>query len=97
MLEKILNNPAMMQFQAMQQSMQMLNPLANPMINPMAFNNPMMYNTLQPNGIPNPQMNFMPQMINPSMNMMSPQSNMLATSRASSTANQKILNESELC
>jgi hypothetical protein len=93
----MLNNPAIMQLQAMQQSIQMLNPLANTMINPMAFNNPMIYSPLQPNGISNPQINFMPQMINPSVNMINPQNNILSTSRASSTANPKILNESELC
>ena len=93
----MLNNPAIMQLQAMQQSMQMLNPLANSMINPMGFNNPMIYSPIQANGLPNPQMNFMPQMINPSINMINPQNNILSTSRASSTANQKILNESELC
>lgn len=93
MLEKMLNNPAMMQIQAMQ----MLNPLANQMTNHLAFNNPMMYNPLQQ---PNQQMNFMPQMMSPSMNMMNsqnfmPQNNVLTSSRASSN-NQKILNESEL-
>ena len=85
----MLNNPAMMQIQAMQ--------MLNPMVNPLAFNNPMMYNPLQANGLQNPQMSFMPQMINPALNMMNPQNNMLSTSRASSAANQKILNESELC
>jgi hypothetical protein len=80
----MLNNPAMMQIQAMQ--------MLNPMVNPMAFTNPMMYNPLQANGLQNPQMNFMPQMINPNMNMMNLQNNMLSTSRASSTVNQKILN-----
>jgi hypothetical protein len=94
MLEKMLNNPAMMQIQAMQ----LLNPLANPMVNHLAFNNPMMYNSLQANGMPNQQMNFIPQMMNSSMNAANSQNNlsqnnMLAISRASSN-NQKMLNES---
>lgn len=92
----MLNNPAMMQIQAMQ----MMNPLANPMMNPhMGYNANMMY---QPIGIPNPQMNMMQPMINPGMNITSNQqiqlSQTLANSRASSTnPTQKILNESELC
>ncbi len=84
----MLNNPTTMQMQAMQ----MLNPLNNPL----AFNNPMMFNPMQPNTMSN-QMNFYPQMMNPNMNPMMNnqqhlmQNNVLTSSRASST-NQKILN-----
>lgn len=84
----MLNNPAMMQMQAMQ----MLNPLNNPL----AFNNPMIFNSMQPN-VPNQQMSFYPQMMSANMNaMMSNQNNvlqcnLLTNSRASSN-NQKILN-----
>lgn len=66
MLEKMLNNPAMMQIQAMQ----MFNPLNNPLINPMAFNNNMMYQTLQPGNFQNQQMNFIQPNLNPNVNMM---------------------------
>lgn len=62
----MLNNPAMMQIQAMQ----MMNPLANPLTNPLAFNNNLMYQSLQPNNFPNPQMNFMQSNLNPTMNLM---------------------------
>ena len=90
----MLNNPAVMQIQAMQ----MLNPMANPMANPLAFTNPMMYNSLQSTAMTNQALNFIPHMINPAMNMMNSQNNMLQSnmlngSRASSST-QKILNES---
>ena len=64
----MLNNPAMMQIQAMQ----MLNPLTNPL----AFNNNIMYQSLQPNNFANQQMNFMQPNLNPAMNMNTNQSNL---------------------
>lgn len=86
----MLNNPAMMQIQAMQ----MMNPLANPL----AFNNNLMYQSLQPNNFQNPQMNFMQPNLNPSINLMNnnnqpnfQQSQTLYESRASTNI-QKILN-----
>jgi hypothetical protein len=88
----MVNNPAIMQIQAMQ----MLNPLTNPL----AFNNPLLLNQLQQNSIPNQQMNFMSQMMNPSMNMMNYQNNLnqnnLLTNSRSSSNTQKVLNESDL-
>lgn len=94
----MLNNPAMMQIQAMQ----MLNPLSNPLANHLAFNNNLMYQSLQPNNFPSQQMNFMSQNLNPQVNMMNnnppnyfQQSQTLYESRASTNIN-KILNESDL-
>lgn len=62
----MLNNPAMMQIQAMQ----MLNPLTNPLTNPLAFNNNLMYQSLQPN-FSHQQINFMQPNMNPTMGLMS--------------------------
>ncbi len=58
----MLNNPAMVQMQAMQ----MLNPLTNPM----AFNNNMMYQSLQASNFQPQQMGIMQPNLNPNMNMM---------------------------
>lgn len=90
----MVNNPAMMQIQAMQ--------MMNPLTNPLAFNNNLMYHSLQPNNFPNQQMNFMQPNMNPMMsttmnsNQTSlQQSQTLYESRASTNI-QKILNESDL-
>jgi len=91
----------MMQIQAMQMLNPLTNPLANPLVNPLAFNNNVMYQSLQPNNFSNQQMNFMQPNFNPSMNLMGnnqsnlQQSQVLYESRASTNI-QKILNESDL-
>lgn len=94
----MLNNPAMMQIQAMQ----MMNPLSNPLANHLAFNNNLMYQSLQPNNFSNPQINFMNQNLNHQVSMMTnnqpitfQQSQTLYESSASTNIN-KILNESDL-
>ncbi len=90
MFQKMLNNPAMVQMQAMQ----MLNPLASTL----AFNNNLMYQSMQGGSFqPQPQqVGFMQQ----NLNMMSYQNNIannlvLSQSRASTNI-QKILNQSDL-